>query len=284
MEWQEFVTKFNYSYPTVYFTPDHCKNLSKNKLHFYRETEEGMRQRKEFLHEKYSGQNNPACRDDVRLKISEARKRTKGTYTKRQRKRHSEISAEVAKHNENMLSSGYVFWTFVNGNEVRFRSKAEYLVKTMLEYYNIPFSYEPQKITYFDKDRGHERTYLPDFEIHGVMYEVKYSADQFESDTKYKFIQEHLASIGRSELQLVTPTTFLEVLDIPYSERKPLHFFNLIVLEDIRKGKCKLVVPKYKNKKYFTSGLSFLGKLGDDPEQIIAKGAKLYEDQKCKND
>ena len=282
ISWNEFIYQFDYSYPTVYFSEEHCRKLSKNKIHFYRETEEGMRQRKEDLHLKYSGKNNPACREDVRLKISRSRQRLKGKGSKRLRQRHSEISCESARHNENMLSSGYVFWTFVKGDEIRFRSKAEYLIKTMLEYYNISFSYEPMKVVYFDADRGYERTYLPDFEINGELYEVKYDSDAFEHDNKYHHIQNHLSSRGLSKLKLVTPGTFLDVMEIPESDQKPQSFFADIVLNDIKEGKCKLIVPKYKNNKYFTSGLSFLYKLGDDPEHIIAEGAKLYEDKKHK--
>ena len=80
----------------------------------------------------------------------------------------------------------------------------------------------------------------------------------------------------------MTPGTFLDVMEIPESDQKPQSFFADIVLNDIKEGKCKLIVPKYKNNKYFTSGLSFLYKLGDDPEHIIAEGAKLYEDKKHK--
>lgn len=282
-DWEAFVNQFNYKYSPVYFSANHCERLSKNKIHFYNETEEGIKQRKEYLHFRYSGQNNPACRDDVRLKIAKARRASRGKGSAKLRQRHSEISSEVAKHNVNMMSFGYIFWTMIDGHEVRFRSKAEYLVKTMLDYYDISFLYEPDKIVYFDEDKGYERTYLPDFVIDGIFYEVKSSQSEFDLDSKYKYIQKSIALNMLAELKLVAPETFLDVLGIPESIQKTQSFFVDIVLDDIRRGRCKLIVPPHENRKYFTSGLSFLHKLGDNPEQIIAEGAKLYENKKCKN-
>ena len=142
--WDEFVSEYSWDSPKIFYDDDHRKNLHKNKIHYYNETDAGA-QRKKLQSENFSGNNNPACRDEVKLKISESRK---GQHMSIKNKENISKSTTSALYSKNAKSYGYTFWSYVDGKEMRFRSKCEYIVYLMFNYYGFSVEYEPYKIEY----------------------------------------------------------------------------------------------------------------------------------------
>ena len=70
VEWDDYIEKYNYKGPKVFFTDKHKESLSKNKKIFYR-SDRGMELRDEQS-EMYRGDKNPACDLGVRKKISDS--------------------------------------------------------------------------------------------------------------------------------------------------------------------------------------------------------------------
>lgn len=274
-KWDDFVLEYSWTSPKIFCDEKHRKNLSENKKHYYNETDAGA-QRKRLQSENNSGDKNPAKRYDVRLKISESRK-GKG-YMSAACKYHVSKATDRGLYSENAKSFGYRFWANCNGRERIFRSKVEYLIFLMLDYYNIAFEYEPYKIEYFDSSKNYLRHYMVDFIANGRLFEVKADYIDLTVDAKYAHIQEKLKKIGKS-LELLTPANFNNLFDIDYSIRKPVSFFNEMLLDNIREGNCKLQVPVLHDFEFYLKQ-KFLSSLGPNPEEIIKKGELLYENKK----
>ena len=272
--WEIFKKNFNWIYPRIFYTEQHRYNLSENKKHFYNETEAGASLKKQQS-EKVSGEKNPACRDEVKLKISRGRM-GKGQTLKAREAVSSNIKCGV--FSDNAKSFGYVFHTIWGNKEYRFRSKVEYTIFLMLRYYNIPAEYESLRIEYYDPSVEYLRHYLVDYVIRGKLYEVKDSLKSFLSDPKYELIENQLMKIGK-KLDLLTPFNFFEKLEIPESEIKPLSFFEKMILQNLKEGVCILEFPCVRPlTSYVKSG--FVKKLGEDPLKILEEGRKIYENKK----
>jgi hypothetical protein len=176
MSFNEYIEKFNYAGPKCFVTKEHRDNLSKNKIIFYNETERGLELKKEQS-EKISGKNNPACRDEVRAKISR--------------------SAINRIDNYKYASRGiHVYFTY-NGINFRTRSFLEFKVIAMLLENNIIFEYEKERIYYIDSN-GKSRYYYPDIKIGDVYYEIKSKDNEFISDEKYRIVFELLKNSGKT--------------------------------------------------------------------------------------
>lgn len=105
ISWNDFVKEYNWNGPKVYFSESHRNNLSINKINYYNNTERGVKARQE-LSIKYSGNNNPACKDEVKLKISKSRK---GQHMSIKNKENISKSTTSGLYSKNAKSYGYTF-------------------------------------------------------------------------------------------------------------------------------------------------------------------------------
>lgn len=277
LTWEEFVKKHNWQYGKLFYTEKHRSQLSVNKSNFYHNTQEGIEAR-EHLKVKFSGENNPASRPEVRLKISNSRKGYR--MTKDQREKCSEYnSINFIKNTNHAPSRGYTINAIVNGKDYRFRSKTEYIIFLMLKKFNIEkFEFEPYRIEYFDEDESLTRHYILDLEVNGRLFEIKSLKIHFERDRKYVFINSTLQKIGK-KLELLTPDNFGEIFKID-----PIEFIQFDpdreVISELNNGNCKITLPKESVR---NTKPRFLQKfLGEDWETILTKRNKEYENKICK--
>lgn len=274
LDWKNFKKQYNWLNTKIYFSKTYKENLSKNKIHYYNETEQGL-QARQALSKKFSGKNNPACRDDVKLKISKSKL---GQHISSKNKYKISKSETSGLYSENAKSFGYTFWAFCNGKERRFRSKNEYLIFLMFQYYNITFDYEPYKIEYLDPNCSYLKHYIIDFVSNNRLFEVKPSIKYFLNDRKYLIIQDQLSKCNK-KLEVLTPSTFNDILNIDQQIRKPVSFFEKLIVCNIINGNCKLQLPIMHDKDFYLNS-KFIKSLGDNPLQIIEIGELLYENKK----
>ena len=274
LEWESFILKYGWEGSRVFFSEDHRDNLSKNKKYYYNCTEQGKERRK-LQSQQVSGGKNPACRDEVRLKIS---RRAKGRRVSLKNRYNVSKSTSSGLYSENAHSCGYIFWTVCGGIERRFRSRVEYEIFLMFEYYGIPFEYEPLKLEYYDPSVAYLRHYMVDYVSGNRFFEVKPTIADIERDEKYTYIQAQLRKSNR-KLEVLTPINFCDVFEIPESAWKPLKYFEQLVITNIIEGNCKVQLPRWHPESFYLNS-SFLRKLGDDPKYIIEKGKILYENKK----
>lgn len=276
IRWDDFTALYNWDGPKVYFSKSYRQNLSKNKKHFYNETEKGALAKKE-LSEKYSGDKNPACRDEVRLKISKSRL---GQYMSIKNKQNISKSTTSGLYSDDARSYGYTFWTLAGDREIMFRSKCEYLIYIMFNYYHMDVKHEPYKIEYFDPDAEFTRHYIVDYVYKNRLFEVKPKISDFTKDIKYNLVQNQLSKVNK-KLEVLTPSNFLEVFNIGDDLAKPLSFFEDILIDNIRGGICKLMFPIAHNQDFYKNS-SFVKKIGG--LDAINNGELLYENKKsCRN-
>lgn len=272
MSWDEFVSKYEWKGTKIYFSDNYRKNLRQNKLNYYNNTIEGAKA-KVLLSKKFSGQNNPACRDDVKLKISKSRT---GQHMSLKNKQNISKSIIGGLYSDNSRSYGYTFWAFIGTKEVRFRSKCEYLIYLMFNYYNINVEHEPFKIEYFDPNVEYIRHYIVDY-VHGNrLFEVKPKIVDFTSDIKYNLAQESLSKLNK-KLEILTPNNFIDVLEIDYSIAKPTSFFEKLLINNIRTGECKMLFPIAHDIDFYKCS-KFVKDIGG--LEVIRQGELLYENKK----
>lgn len=276
LKWEEFKLNYNWNLPKIYFSETYRNNLSKNKLNYYNNTVEGLSARV-LLSKKFSGSNNPACRDDVKLKISKAHM---GQHMSIKNKQNISKSTVGGLYSDSAMSYGYTFWTLTDNKEIRFRSKCEYLIYIMFNYYHMEVEHEPYKIEYFDPDVNFTRNYIVDYVYKNRLFEVKPKISDFTKDIKYNLVQNQLSKVNK-KLEILTPGNFLEVFNIGDDIAKPLSFFEGILIDNIRNGICKLVFPIAHNKDFYKNS-SFVKRIGG--LAVINNGELLYENKKsCRN-
>lgn len=168
LKWNDFCEKYNWnSKDSFIFSQSHRKNLSKNKKHYYNETEEGLK-RKIKQSKLISGNKNVACNPDVKFKISKS---------------------AIKRMNENeFFNKSYGINVNFNFNDkvYKTRSFTEFEVLFLLLKNKINFNYESFTIKYFYK--GSFRTYLCDLEINGEFFEIKSDLKHFDKE-KYESIK-----------------------------------------------------------------------------------------------
>lgn len=272
MKWEDFVLDYSWKGSKIYFSASYRENLRKNKLNFYNNTKRGQEYRAEQS-KKYSGLNNPACRDEVKLKISRSRR---GQHMSIKNKELVSKSEKNGLYSDNAKSYGYTFWEYVQGKEVRFRSKCEYLVYLMFKYYGLQAEHEPFKIEYIDPEIEYTRHYMVDFVLGNRLFEVKQSEIEFSLDKKYVYVQEQLSKSNK-KLEVITPDNFIEVIGIDMKIAKPRSFFENLLIDNIRQGICKLRFPVCHDIDFYANS-PFIKKIGGLQE--IEKGRILYENKK----
>lgn len=275
LSWEVFIDSYNWKDSRIFCDANHRANLSANKLHYYNETEEGAI-RKKLQSIQNSGENNPACRDEVKLKISNSRKGK--CFLSKESRYNISKSTDRGLYSKNARSYGYMFWAMHNSRERRFRSKVEYLIFLMLKYYKIEFDYEPYKLEYFDREEDCLRHYIIDFTVGNRIFEVKPSYITLDSQEKYVFIREKLKSINK-KLEWLTPSNFYDTFEIAAAGQKPLSFFEGEILRNIKEGNCKLKIPVSHDPAFYLNS-KFMKSLGDNPEDVLKNGEILYENKK----
>lgn len=274
IDWETFVTQYSWDKPAVFFSEHHCASLSANKNHFYYETTEGEQWR-EHQKEVMAGEANIACRDDVRLKISD---KSKGRKITAKGKAAVSKNTTCGLHSDNARSWGYTFWTMYNGKECKFRSKSEYSIFLLFRYYNMDVEFEPYKLEYIDPNVEYPRHYLVDFVYQNRLFESKTSLEEFETEEKYIYIQSMLNQTGKT-LELLTLNNFYDVLNIDKNARIPISKIDGWILDNIKNGICKVREPVSRNECDFY-GRGFLSKLGPDAKEIVEEGKLIYENKK----
>lgn len=210
MKFDDYRVKFNYNGLKTYVTEEHKNNLSKNKLIFYNETKRGEELKKEAS-EKFSGKNNPACREDVRAKISR--------------------SAIKRKDNFKWASRGiHVYFTY-NNKEYRTRSFIEFKVLITLLENNISFDYEKERIYYTD-NTGKSRYYYPDLKIGDVYYEIKSKDNECIDEEKYRIIFSQLKDAGKT-IKMLSAESLAKDLNISLNkENYYCEFAKKLLVDD----------------------------------------------------
>lgn len=272
ISWDDFVKKYNWKGTKICFSETRRDNLSKNKLNYYNNTEAGIKAKQE-LSKRYKGNNNPACRDDVKLKISNSRK---GQHMSIKNKENISKSTTSGLYSKKAKSYGYTFWSYIDDKEVRFRSKCEYIVYLMFNYYDFSVEHEPYKIEYVDPSVKYLRHYIVDFVVDNRLFEVKPSIVDFSTDIKYTLVQNQLLKANK-KLEVITPGNFMDIMKIDSSRAKPLSYFENILIHNIKCGECRLEFPISHSLDFYANS-NFVKKIGG--LEIINRGRILYENKK----
>lgn len=184
MTWESFCTNYNWNIKdSKYVSDEYRKKLSKNKKTYYA-SEEGIA-RKKVQSENMLGDKNQARRPEVRSKISK-------TAIKRM------------EDNPFFMRSYGIKFKFNNDDKRYFcRSFEELKLVHSLIVNDIEFVYEKTRIKYKMEDDV-LRTYVLDFEIDGIYYELKSSLSLSDKDEKkYTYVNKSLSAID-SKLEIVT--------------------------------------------------------------------------------
>ena len=265
LSWSDFQEKYNFHDPKVKVTPSHRQKLSDNKKIYY-QSEEGLR-RKEVQREFISGKKNPACRLEVREKISEACKgRQIPNFVKEM---NSSRMTEYLRSSNATWSRGYTYEFFWRGSYYRVRSTEELLVILSLLKRDITPTYEPCKFQYY---QDFTRNYTPDFRINNIFYEVKSNKEQF-LDEKYVKCRKVINGAG-FELRFLNRELFSEEFGfLPLSEGELQDTIRTLVESDLMKI-IKPSSPTYKN-------YTFLEKVfGKDYDSILKNHEEKFNENK----
>lgn len=265
LSWSDFQEKYNFHDPKVKVTPSHRQKLSDNKKIYY-QSEEGLR-RKEVQREFISGKKNPACRPEVREKISEACKgRQVPNFVK---EINSLRMTEYLRSPSASWSRGYTYEFFWCGSYYRVRSTEELLVILSLLKRGITPVYEPCKFQYY---QDFIRNYTPDFRINNIFYEVKSTKEEF-LDEKYVKCKKVISGAG-FELRFLNKELFSEEFGfLPLSEGELQDTIRTLVESDSMKI-IKPSSPTYKN-------YTFLEKVfGKDYDSILKNHEEKFNENK----
>lgn len=266
LSWEEFLRETGFSGDKVRFTENHKKKLSKNKLEFY-SSKEGLELR-EFQRLSVLGDKNPACRDDVRQKISSS------CMGRKLSKHHIEINskrtAERFFYDEmGNKSFGYFFQFIIDDKYYYARSFEEYKIILSLIYNKINFIQEPCIIEYINE--GVKKNYIPDFFINGVFFETKCTSREFE-DIKYTLCKERLQKIGK-DLRLLRSGDIKNELGFYCLSNEKIFALSRSMLEE---GKLYIIKPVLHHGRY-----SLLEKmLGNDYDSLLEKYKGVFNENK----
>lgn len=227
LTWINFCKLYNWNpNKKAIHTKEHNKKVSESKLYFYNNTEDGDKL-KRVHSENLRGTKNPACRKEVREKISQKR---------------------IA---NNHLYNFCNFGTFIQLNDGRyFRSLVELRFAYLLESNNIPYRYEDLKVVYEYKNSKH--IYLGDFIIGKDVIEIK-SVNDKRGKEKYAIIGQRLKQLGYNFYYNNTVTYLNKLLNLNLKIKyldfmilDPVLYFYLDRIKFIRVNNKKSKLYKYK--------------------------------------
>lgn len=256
MKWEDFLSSTGFKGNKYTFTDSHKEKLSSNKKKFYK-SERGLDLRKKQS-DKISGINNPACREEVRKKISD--KHIGRKLTSHHIEVNSKRSSErLLEGNLGKESFGYYFQFIINDKYFYARSFEELKVILTLLKGDIEFLQEPCIIEYYDRDNC-KRCYIPDFLIGGNYFETKCTQEEFE-DYKYKSCKKVLKGMGK-DLRLLRSKDLLSEFGIRVLSNEVIYS---IVREMLLNNSMIIIKPKMHHGRYKL----LENILGDSYEEII---------------
>jgi predicted transcriptional regulator len=168
IKWEDFIISYNWEFDKAYFSDSHKNNLSVNKQYFYDNTSRGQECKIEQSI-RSSGENNPACKLEVRQKISDSRKKNGCTMTDQGKENVSYSSALKMQTQE----GGYgLFLRFIYNDKIYFcRSFEEFKIIYTLLINDIEFISNKTIIKY--QINGKFKNYVPDLIINDTYIEIK---------------------------------------------------------------------------------------------------------------
>lgn len=192
--WEEYCAKFNHDpLRKMFMSESHKESLSKNKLKFFNETEEGREWRR--LQSIKASENNMSKKADVKEKLARAM-----------------MNRFVNNEHENFTKLSY-------GTSIRFKfADKEFYVRSFEEFkiiltlliHNKEFEYEAKRISYFHE--GRQKTYLLDLHYDNEYLEIK--SDNKYPKSKFDAIRETLKD-NNKELIIINHKKFCERYNLP---------------------------------------------------------------------
>lgn len=268
LTWEEFISQTGFTGGKCVQTPNHRKQTSEKKYAYYRRPE-GLEYKK-LQSEMFKGDKNPACRPEVRDKISRSRLGQKSP--RKTREVNSKKGAERLLNGENQLKSlGYFFKLIYNHRYYYARSFTEFKVLISLLENNIEFKQEPFRIEYYDSEEGINKYYVPDYVIGNNVFETKVSEKELNT-SKYLGVKKAVESIGYS-FNLLNRSNFKEVLGVyPLSGRQIDEFIK----KNIDLNLLHIVAPET-----FNGSHALLIKLfGENFEEILKNNEEKFNENK----
>lgn len=226
MDWQTFKDSTGYQGGTHYVSPSHKEKVSEKKRAYYQRPE-GLAYKK-VQGERVKGSKNPACRPEVRNKISRSRLGQK--VPRKTREVNSSKGVDRLLRDNQLLTRGYFFKLLYNNQYFYARSFTEFKVLASLLYNNIDFKQESMKVEYYDEGEGITRYYLPDFVIGSTVYETKVKEEELKN-SKYRGVKKACDKIG-FEFKLLNNSNFKENLNIYPLSKLQLQEFILYHIND----------------------------------------------------
>lgn len=231
IKWDEYCKTYNYTGPKTYFSPDHHKNLSKNKLKYY-QSPAGIIERKR-LSKKFTGNNNPACDPEVRKKISD-----------------SAIKRLIQDDNHFARNSYGIRVKFEYDNILySVRSFTEYTAIILLLNAGIKLKYEPHmQINYFNVKTNAYKSYLPDLLIENDIIELKAEIRNRQQiiNEKYGAIAKTIKNTGKYDFKLYTLNEILDRYNVKY-DRIFVYDYAKTALNDDKMSLCIRTYHKNSN-------------------------------------
>ena len=265
MIWEEFIKQYEFKGNKISRSEETKRKLSETKKAYY-DSPQGAEYKK-IQSAKISGDKNPACRPDVRDKISRA---CMGRPCPRKAKESNSKAGINKIINNELSSSGYFYKLIFNKKYYYARSTQELIVLLSLLENNIEFTQENMRVLYKD-DLKDSRYYLPDFIIGKTICETKATEKEFK-DLKYQKIKKVLESIGY-EFKLLNKSTFKKELGIYALTPRELEDF---IKSSFENHTLQIVIPKRHHGKY-----TFLEKiLGKDFEELIKNNEEKFNENK----
>lgn len=221
IEWDDYCKKYNYSGPKMIMSEKHKQSLSEQKLKFYK-SERGIKWR-EWNSERYSGENNPACKPETKKKISDsAIKRTQES-------------------NNPFFSNSFGIQFNFQYNNVKYRTRSfeEFkCVFTLLEN-NITFKYENFVLKYRN-EKNEEKNYLIDLFINDTYVEIKGDSEKnilkMYENCKYKEAKRNLNNYDK-KYYIFNYNLMCEYLNIKEISNKEIYKKIKILLDN---DNCKI--------------------------------------------
>lgn len=237
IKWDDFAIDYNWNLDKAYFSDSHKECLSANKQNFYDNTTRGQ-ECKDEQSIRSSGENNPACRLDVRQKISDSRIKDGCTMTDQGRENVSYSSALKMETQEGGFG---LFLRFVYNDKIYFcRSFEEFKIIYTLLINNIEFISNKTRIKY--QLEGRFKNYVPDLIIDNSYIEIKRASlegiKKYYNEEKYVNIQAVLSNLNKS-FSILSYEAFCEELKLQIHVNE---YFYIELQKLFKDGKLERVV------------------------------------------
>lgn len=264
LSWDDFIEQYHFTGCRIKATEAHKAALSQNKKDYYA-SEKGL-ERKKVQSTAISGLNNPACREDIRKKISDA---CQGRKVSDHLKEINSQKMSDRLSNRKDFSRGYSYHFILNDRLYKARSSEELsIILALINNNNIEFSYEPCAFKY---QLDVLRSYTPDIQIGNIFYEIKSVESEFEI-VKYEKCKEVISKAG-FDLQFLNHQNIREKLNILVPNKEEL---KSIIKDLVLQGNMQIVKPITKCNTY-----PFLEKLfGKNYDDVLNSYKEIFNENK----